>query len=151
RQLLFPDGGSGRTALRQCGTQRRPEAACHRSRRADSGRSRRRRGSGTRRQAIPPDEQWNLPHYSTDDRQAVRVSALKVLAAASEMFPLVKTGGLADVVGALPRALGPHGIAVTTLIPGYPAVLSALEGRTVLRQFDGLFGGAATLLASQAS
>ena len=51
---------------------------------------------------------------------------LKILAAASEIFPLVKTGGLADVVGALPVALRPHGVAVKTLVPGYPAILAAL-------------------------
>ena len=34
----------------------------------------------------------------------------RVLAVASEVYPLVKTGGLADVVGALPAALAPHGI-----------------------------------------
>ena len=33
-----------------------------------------------------------------------------VLSVASEIFPLVKTGGLADVVGALPRALAREGI-----------------------------------------
>ena len=33
------------------------------------------------------------------------MKALQVLAVASEIYPLVKTGGLADVVGALP--LGP--------------------------------------------
>lgn len=53
---------------------------------------------------------------------------MRVLAVASECYPLVKTGGLADVVGALPGALAAHGIAVTTLLPGYPAVLAALEG-----------------------
>ena len=30
------------------------------------------------------------------------MSELKVLSVASEIFPLIKTGGLADVVGALP-------------------------------------------------
>ena len=78
------------------------------------------------------------------------MSALKVLAAASEIYPLVKTGGLADVVGALPGALAPHGIAVRTLVPGYPAVLSALEGRKVLHRYGGLFRGEATLSAGQA-
>ena len=32
---------------------------------------------------------------------------MKVLSVASEVFPLIKTGGLADVVGALPVALKP--------------------------------------------
>jgi len=53
---------------------------------------------------------------------------VRVLAVASECFPLVKTGGLADVVGALPAALAGHGVAVTTLLPGYPAVRAALAG-----------------------
>ena len=34
---------------------------------------------------------------------------VRVLSVASEIFPLVKTGGLADVAGALPAALAPHG------------------------------------------
>ena len=43
---------------------------------------------------------------------------IDVLSIASEVYPLVKTGGLADVVGALPRALAPQGVAMRTLIPG---------------------------------
>jgi starch synthase len=78
------------------------------------------------------------------------MSGLRVLAVASEAYPLVKTGGLADVVGALPEALGRHGISVRTVVPGYPAVLSALEGRSRLHRFDDLFGGAATVLAGRA-
>ena len=50
---------------------------------------------------------------------------LRVLAVASEAYPAVKTGGLADVVGALPGALAPLGVEVRTLIPGYRAVLAA--------------------------
>ena len=46
---------------------------------------------------------------------------IRVLAVASEIFPLVKTGGLGDVVGALPAALKQHGIETRTLVPGYPA------------------------------
>ncbi|WP_291298730.1 glycogen synthase GlgA [Elioraea sp.] len=51
---------------------------------------------------------------------------MRVIAVASEAYPLVKTGGLADVTGALPAALAAEGIAVTTLLPGYPAILAAL-------------------------
>ena len=39
------------------------------------------------------------------DRLA-QVKRLRVLSVASEVYPLVKTGGLADVVGALPRGAG---------------------------------------------
>ena len=54
---------------------------------------------------------------------------LHVLAVASEIFPLIKTGGLADVVGALPPALARENIATRTLIPGYPAVLRGAARR----------------------
>jgi starch synthase len=68
---------------------------------------------------------------------------LGVLAVASEMSPLVKTGGLADVAGALPSALARESVETRTLIPGYPEVLAALgHGETVL-SFDDLFGGPA--------
>ena len=46
---------------------------------------------------------------------------MKVLSAASEIYPLVKTGGLADVVGALPAALAGQGVAMRCLVPGYPS------------------------------
>jgi len=74
---------------------------------------------------------------------------LRVLAVASECAPLIKTGGLADVVGALPAALAAQDVRVTTLIPGYPAVMKAIKGR-VERTFDGLFGGPASLLRAEA-
>jgi starch synthase len=73
---------------------------------------------------------------------------LDVLAVASEVFPLIKTGGLADVVGALPEALRHEGIRVRTLVPGYPAVLRALSNPTERYRFNELFGGAARLLAA---
>lgn len=40
---------------------------------------------------------------------------LKVLSVASEAAPLIKTGGLADVAGALPAALAEHGVAVSDI------------------------------------
>jgi len=42
--------------------------------------------------------------------------------AASEAMPLVKTGGLADVVGALPKALAKQGAEVTVVLPKYEAI-----------------------------
>jgi starch synthase len=47
---------------------------------------------------------------------------MNVLFAASECAPFVKTGGLADVVGALPRALAQAGVAARVLLPLYPAM-----------------------------
>ncbi len=71
---------------------------------------------------------------------------MKVLSVASEVYPLVKTGGLADVAGALPLALKGHGVSVKTLIPGYPAVLSAVKDAKRVLSFDSLLGGKAEVL-----
>ena len=76
---------------------------------------------------------------------------LEVLAVVSEIFPLIKTGGLADVAGALPGALAEHNVAVRSLIPGYPAVLRALEGGVAVAHLDNLFGGAARIVAAKAA
>jgi starch synthase len=79
------------------------------------------------------------------------MSRVRVLSAASEVFPLVKTGGLADVAGALPKALAAQDVAITTLVPGYPAVLSALERPAAVLAIDDLFGGAARVLSATAA
>jgi starch synthase len=71
---------------------------------------------------------------------------LPVLAIASEVFPLVKTGGLADVVGALPGALRREGIAVRTLIPGYPSVMRAVKVARAAHAFASLQGGPARVV-----
>lgn len=75
--------------------------------------------------------------------------AINVLSVASEAVPLVKTGGLADVVGALPQALAPHGVAVTTLLPGYPSVMASLKRAKALHSYDSLLGEKARLLAGK--
>jgi starch synthase len=74
------------------------------------------------------------------------MKSLRVLSIASEIYPLIKIGELADVTGALPIALRSEGIEVCTLIPGYPAVLNSLgpiEGVVHLPDF---FGADARLL-----
>ncbi|HTB80377.1 MAG TPA: glycogen synthase GlgA [Opitutaceae bacterium] len=48
---------------------------------------------------------------------------MKIVHVASEMFPYVKTGGLADVVGSLTATLADHGHEVAVFIPGYRAAL----------------------------
>jgi len=78
------------------------------------------------------------------------VRPVSVLAVAAEVFPLVKTGGLADVVGALPAALAAEGVATTILVPGYPAVLQALSGAAHVFGWRQFFGGSAGLLRGQA-
>jgi starch synthase len=75
---------------------------------------------------------------------------MKILSVASEVFPLVKTGGLADVVGALPAALAKQDVKVMTIMPGYPAATKALENYEIVYTSDSLFGGAARLLWGKA-
>jgi starch synthase len=77
------------------------------------------------------------------------VTNLSVLSVASECWPLVKTGGLADVVGALPAAVEPNGIAMTRMIPGYPAVMRALGRRRTIHRYDSLLGSQARIIASK--
>ena len=75
---------------------------------------------------------------------------IEVLSVASEAYPLIKTGGLADVVGALPAALAPHGVSMRVLIPGYPKVMEALSGGREVWYFADFFGGEARLIAGRA-
>jgi starch synthase len=79
------------------------------------------------------------------------MSALKVLSVASEIFPLIKTGGLADVVGALPAALARENVEVRTLVPGYPAILAKLVDAQPAHAYDDLFGRPARVLAGAAA
>jgi starch synthase len=74
---------------------------------------------------------------------------LKVLSVASEAAPLIKTGGLADVAGALPAALAAQGVEVTTFLPGYPAVLARLGKARAVHKWDALLGTPARLLAGK--
>lgn len=73
---------------------------------------------------------------------------MKVLFATPEIAPLIKTGGLADVSGALPAALRAIGVDVRVLVPGYTPVLAQLSQHTVVASFDGLPGFPASRLLS---
>ncbi len=79
------------------------------------------------------------------------MTSLAVLSVASEVYPLVKTGGLADVVAALPQALAAEDVPVCTLVPGYVAVLAALEDGAEVHRFADLYGGPARLLRGRAA
>ncbi len=48
---------------------------------------------------------------------------MKIVHVASELFPYVKTGGLADAVGALSATLADRGHEVSVFLPGYRAAL----------------------------
>jgi starch synthase len=75
---------------------------------------------------------------------------LNVLSVASEIFPIIKTGGLADVAGALPGALAAQNVRMMTLIPGYPAAMQSVEGAEVVYRYDDLYGSVARLLSAKA-
>ncbi|MCL1893656.1 MAG: glycogen synthase GlgA [Holophagaceae bacterium] len=75
---------------------------------------------------------------------------MKVLHAAAELFPHVKVGGLADVMGALPLALRKEGIDVRLLLPAYPALLKVAKVFSVEENFPDLMGsGQARLLLAE--
>ncbi|GAA0273720.1 glycogen synthase GlgA [Alteraurantiacibacter aestuarii] len=74
---------------------------------------------------------------------------LKVLSVASEAVPLVKTGGLADVVGALPAALASHDVEVTTLLPGFPAVMKSIRKGRKIAEFESLLGEPARVVSAR--
>lgn len=71
----------------------------------------------------------------------------QVLFVVSECAPLIKTGGLADVAGALPTALAAYDDEVRILLPGYRAIWGQLGKTKVVETFEDLFGGPAKLLA----
>ncbi len=63
---------------------------------------------------------------------------MRILFVTSEAFPLIKTGGLADVSGSLPAALQDINADVRILIPGYPAVLNKLANPRFLTTISNL-------------
>ena len=65
---------------------------------------------------------------------------LRVLHVAAEVFPLVKTGGLADVAAALPPALARAGADVRLLLPGLPPVMDAVQAVRVVIDIGACFG-----------
>jgi starch synthase len=73
------------------------------------------------------------------------MTPVRVLSVASEIYPLIKTGGLADVAGALPIALEAEGVETRTLVPGYPAVMDLLTDAQELFEWPMFFGGATRL------
>ncbi|MDF1607866.1 glycogen synthase GlgA [Hoeflea sp. YIM 152468] len=74
---------------------------------------------------------------------------MKVLSVASEVYPLIKTGGLADVAGALPAALTAQGVDMRVLLPGYQPVMAKLRNPVKLVTFHDLLGVSASILASK--
>jgi starch synthase len=67
---------------------------------------------------------------------------MRVLHVAAEIFPLIKTGGLADVLGALPQALIGQGADVRLLLPGLPAIADAVLHQRSVGTIGPSFGAA---------
>ncbi len=74
------------------------------------------------------------------------MTPIRVLSVASEIYPIIKTGGLADVAGALPIALKSEGVEIRSLVPGYPAVVDRLEAAEQVLEWPLFFGGVTRLL-----
>jgi starch synthase len=75
------------------------------------------------------------------------MTSIRVLSVASEIYPIIKTGGLADVVGALPTALKAEEIDARTIVPGYPAVMKALTRAESVLDLPNFHGGPARVLS----
>jgi starch synthase len=75
----------------------------------------------------------------------------RVLSVASECVPLVKTGGLADVVGALPAALGATGWEMRVILPAYRALREQAKSWPVVFEEADLWGGPGRVLSGEVS
>jgi starch synthase len=73
----------------------------------------------------------------------------RVLSVASECVPLIKTGGLADVVGALPGALAATGWDMRVLLPAYRALRGQTAGWPVVWEEADLWGGTGRVLSGE--
>ncbi len=69
---------------------------------------------------------------------------MRILHAATELFPLLKVGGLGDVLGALPQAQAALGAEVRVVVPGFPAFRAVAERD--MGRLEGLPGGLAATL-----
>jgi starch synthase len=82
---------------------------------------------------------------------------MKIVHVASEMFPYMKTGGLADAVGALASALADKGHEVAVFIPGYRAALEHKDAagaerklRLKVEMADGFYSGEVRMFSPRA-
>ena len=76
---------------------------------------------------------------------------LRQLAVASECAPFVKTGGLADVVGALGPVMAEQGIECRVLLPLYRQIAHLAAGASTVLDAGSKFGGPVQVLAVRES
>ncbi len=70
---------------------------------------------------------------------------MKVLQVSAEIFPLLKTGGLADIAGALPAALNAAGCEVRVLLPGFAPIQADLQQAITMTELTSPWGETVTL------
>ena len=71
---------------------------------------------------------------------------MRILHVAAEIYPLVKTGGLADAVAALPPALVRRDHDVRVLLPGFPGILEGMQKLKPILRVGPVFGAAVVTL-----
>jgi starch synthase len=75
---------------------------------------------------------------------------MRVLFASAEIYPLAKTGGLADVSAALPQALATLGVEIHPFVPGYRQALALAAHKSVVAELEPFGGsGPARLVAAR--
>ena len=88
---------------------------------------------------IEINSRFRVPHARRrSNNPTLSLPPLRILYATPECAPLVKTGGLGDVAGALPVALRQIGLDARVILPGYPVVLAALAGARNAGQIDAI-------------
>ncbi len=65
---------------------------------------------------------------------------MNVLQVSAEIFPLLKTGGLADIAGALPAALNAAGCEVRVLLPGFAPITADLQSASLVAELTAPWG-----------